>query len=180
MISTHSSYRQQRPRVVPLVIWLLLTLGWMGFIFMMSNQPYQEQDMKPLLVTWIAEPSLATFTPPLEFTYDGYTVSGQHPYDFWEFFIRKGGHVSEFAILTFLLIRVLSLLMRSAYAPLLWGGVIAYAYACSDEWHQTFVEGRTGHFADTLIDAIGIVLVVVIYAFIRKRRYRKQGLRFAS
>lgn len=179
MLSTHSSYHDRRPRIVPLIIWLLLTVGWMAFIFAMSNQPYQEQDMKPLLASWIAEPSLAAFTPSLEFSYDGYTVSGQQPYDFWEFFIRKGGHVSEFAVLTFLLIRLLGQWMRSTYKPLLWGGMIAYIYACSDEWHQTFITGRTGHFADTLIDAIGIVLVVLIYALIRKRRSQKQGLRFA-
>ncbi|WP_060535621.1 VanZ family protein [Paenibacillus bovis] len=178
MRSSMPSYRSRSLPVVRLTIWIVLTLLWMGLIFNVSNQPYQQQDIKPLLSDWIAEPSLAAFTPSIEFTYGGYTVSGQHPYDFWEFFIRKAGHVSEFALLTFLLIRVFSLLTDARYAPLLWAGLVAYAYAMTDEWHQTWIAGRTGHFSDTLIDAIGIVLMVVIYMLIRRRRSRKTGLHF--
>ncbi len=163
----------RRLRIVPLVIWSVLALAWMGFIFMMSNQPYQEQDVKPLLASWIAEPTLASMTPMIEFTYGGYTVSGQEPYAFWEFFIRKGGHVSEFALLAFLLVRVFSELTRSRYMPLLWAGITAYAYAASDEWHQTWIAGRTGHFSDTLIDAIGIVLVIGVYVIVRSRQRRR-------
>ncbi|WP_322925029.1 VanZ family protein [Paenibacillus campi] len=176
MRSTLPSYRShsaRRPEIVPLVIWSVLTLGWMTFMFMMSNQPYQEQDVKPLLASWIAEPSLAAITPLMEFSYGGYTVTGSEPYAFWEFFIRKGGHVSEFAVLTFLLVRVCSQWTKLAYMPLLWAAVMAYGYAATDEWHQTWIAGRTGHFGDTLIDALGIVIVVVVYGIVRYRRHNR-------
>ncbi|MFD1885158.1 VanZ family protein [Paenibacillus wenxiniae] len=168
-----ASRSSRRIRPVPLLIWSVLALGWMAFMFMMSNQPYQEQDVKPLLASWIAEPSLAAITPMVEFSYGGYTVSGSEPYAFWEFFIRKGGHVSEFAVLTFLLVHVCSSLTRAVYMPLIGAAVIAYGFAATDEWHQTWIAGRTGHFSDTLIDAIGIVLVIIVYGIVRYRRQRR-------
>jgi VanZ family protein len=30
-------------------------------------------------------------------------------------------------------------------------------YACTDEFHQTFIDGRTGKFSDVMVDAIGFV-----------------------
>lgn len=161
------------------IIWTVLALAWMVFIFIKSNQPYTEQDLKPFLADLIPESTLSTLTPTIEFSYDGYLVSGKSPYDFFEFFIRKIAHVVEFALLTFLLCRVFSPLTRKDYAPIVWAGVVAYLYAVSDEWHQTFVAGRTGHFADTLVDGIGIVLVMVIYILIRRRKKKQSGLHFA-
>jgi VanZ family protein len=36
---------------------------------------------------------------------------------------------------------------------------IALAYSASDEWHQTFVEGRHGTPVDVLIDGVGMAAV---------------------
>ena len=33
--------------------------------------------------------------------------------------------------------------------------LICFVYACSDEWHQTFVPGRAGQFRDVLLDTAG-------------------------
>jgi VanZ family protein len=35
--------------------------------------------------------------------------------------------------------------------------LIATLYACSDEWHQTFVPGREGTVHEVVIDSVGIV-----------------------
>jgi VanZ family protein len=53
----------------------------------------------------------------------------------WDLVLRKAAHVTEYAILGFLLARVLS------SPPALLAGV---AYAASDELHQHFVPGRVG------------------------------------
>lgn len=173
-----SMYSRRKVLSVGWIIWTILALAWMAFIFYKSHQPYTEQDLKPFLANLIPESTLTTFTPAIEFSYDGYVVSGKSPYDFFEFFIRKIAHVVEFAILAFLLCRVFSPWSRRQYAPLVWAGIVSYLYALSDEWHQTFVAGRTGHFEDTLVDGIGIVLVVVMYILIRRRKHKKSGLRF--
>lgn len=41
--------------------------------------------------------------------------------------------------------------LRAAAVPLL----LAALYACSDEWHQSFVPSRTGTVADVILDSAG-------------------------
>ena len=38
----------------------------------------------------------------------------------------------------------------------------SFLYACSDEWHQTFVSGRSGKFSDVGVDAIGFVSAAIV------------------
>jgi len=62
----------------------------------------------------------------------------------YDFSVKKFGHVVVYGILTVLLFGALRLHMsRKAYA-VLFAAVIALLYAFSDEWHQTFVLGRSG------------------------------------
>jgi VanZ family protein len=42
--------------------------------------------------------------------------------------------------------------------------LITIAYAISDEYHQTFVEGRHGSPVDVLIDSVGVAIAVAVYA----------------
>jgi len=72
-----------------------------------------------------------------------------------DFVLRKIAHITEYAILCFLLIR--------ATGKKKWSFLIAFLYACSDEFHQLFVFGRNGSPRDVAIDSIGIVLVVYFY-----------------
>jgi VanZ family protein len=67
----------------------------------------------------------------------------------WDLALRKLAHVTEYAILAFLLRRALA--TPAAVA-------VAVAYAVSDEFHQTFVRGREGRARDVAVDALGIAL----------------------
>lgn len=42
----------------------------------------------------------------------------------------------------------------------------AFIYALSDEWHQTFVEGRTGSMSDVAKDTVGIICGIAICALV--------------
>ena len=53
----------------------------------------------------------------------------------WDLVLRKGAHMTEYGLLWFLWTRV--------FGPLPAAG-IALAYAATDEFHQTFVHGRSG------------------------------------
>lgn len=66
--------------------------------------------------------------------------------------LRKCAHMVEFGLLALLWWRALG---RPGPAV-----AIALAYAISDEWHQSFVEGRHGSPVDVLIDATGIALAI--------------------
>ncbi len=74
----------------------------------------------------------------------------------YDFILRKLAHVTIYAVLTTLLFRAFRLHMaRATYAWLL-AMLVAGLYACSDEWHQTFVPGREGSLRDVGIDTLGI------------------------
>ena len=51
---------------------------------------------------------------------------------------------------------------------------ICFIYACTDEYHQTFVSGRTGQFTDSLIDTFGGTLGCLFYNSILKINYFKE------
>ena len=88
------------------------------------------------------------------------------PLEWWEVGIRKLGHVTGYALLTAAFIWALVGLTRR---PIPLGAMLAFAYACSDEFHQTFVENRSGTALDVGIDSIGIAIAVLIALAWRRR-----------
>lgn len=73
---------------------------------------------------------------------------------------RKILHAASYGLLCFLWWRALV----SAAAPRLALALalcVAIAYAISDEYHQTFVAGRSGAASDVAIDAVGAVAAAV-------------------
>jgi VanZ family protein len=74
--------------------------------------------------------------------------------------LRKLAHMTEYAALWGLWWRALG------YRHALAAAAIALGYAATDEFHQTFVDGRVGTPVDVAIDAAGIAL-----AALAARRY---------
>ena len=135
--------------------WLyhwLPALLWMGVIFVMSSRP-----------------SLPS-----------------HPNDTVDLVAKKAGHVTEYGVLAFLLWRAIPSCKQSGVseaasgrrskerrwpALLSFGGafVLSLLYAISDEFHQTFVPGRTGALTDVGFDVLGMFLALgLVWWFSRK------------
>lgn len=74
---------------------------------------------------------------------------------------RKLVHAGEYALLAFLWWRALRTSVPSRRAVLLALG-ISVAYAMSDEYHQSFVEGRTGSPIDVAIDTAGAAAAALL------------------
>jgi len=74
----------------------------------------------------------------------------------WDVLLRKLAHFTEYAVLTGLWWRALRGL--GARFPLAIAMAISLGYAATDEFHQTFVDGRKGTPVDVLIDSAGIVI----------------------
>ena len=73
---------------------------------------------------------------------------------------RVIAHFSEYAALTALWIWALApALGRRAFAV---AAAIAFVYALSDEFHQSFVDGRDADPLDVLVDACGIATAVLL------------------
>jgi VanZ family protein len=79
----------------------------------------------------------------------------------WDTILRKGAHLTEYAILGGLLYRALG---REALA--LAAGI---AYAATDELHQYFVRGRHASPVDVAIDAIGVAFGMLLWLRARER-----------
>ncbi|MCX6740455.1 MAG: VanZ family protein [Candidatus Parcubacteria bacterium] len=82
-------------------------------------------------------------------------------FDLYTFIIRKIAHMFEYAVLTFLIFRILHQTEeRHIYWDIFWSFVFTLLYAISDEYHQTFIYGRVGTYRDVLIDSLGIIVAV--------------------
>jgi VanZ family protein len=79
----------------------------------------------------------------------------------WDTVLRKGAHITEYAVLGALLYRALE-----REAPALAAGI---AYAATDELHQHFVRGRHASPVDVAIDAVGVALGMLIWLRVRER-----------
>lgn len=89
------------------------------------------------------------------------------------FVVRKAAHVTEYAVLSWLLARALATSVAAKLRMvLLLAFLLAAAYAASDEWHQAFVPNRDGKWADVGLDSFGALLgVIAFYWFGRVRGY---------
>ncbi|MGL4981126.1 MAG: VanZ family protein [Fusobacteriaceae bacterium] len=85
--------------------------------------------------------------------------------------VRKTAHMTEYFLLTLSIYRyLLSIEKERIY---IYSGLIAFLYACSDEFHQTFIPGRAGMFRDVLVDSVGI-FVALLGAYLIKKYLKSQ------
>ena len=79
----------------------------------------------------------------------------------WDTVLRKLAHMSAFGLLWWLWQRALGRPVTAA--------LVTLAFAVSDEWHQSFVEGRHGAPSDVAIDAAGVGLAVALWIYSQPR-----------
>lgn len=88
-----------------------------------------------------------------------------------QFFVRKGAHLTEYAILGALLWRAFRHgLRKSPRLAILFPLVIAFACAALDEFHQSFIASRTGSPLDVMVDTTGALIGLAICAWFASRR----------
>jgi len=104
-------------------------------------------------------PTLKRCLPPLALMAIIFALSAQPDLNSglggWDTVLRKLAHAFAFGLLWWLWQRALG-------RPLL-AVAITLAYAVSDEWHQSFVQGRNGSPLDVALDAVGIAFAVVLW-----------------
>jgi len=103
------------------------------------------------------------------------SLSGSSLSNFGSFdvFVKKGGHITEYAILSILLFRAFQSLFAARKALIL-SAFVAVLYAVSDEYHQTFIPLREGTIRDVFIDSIG---VLIVYLYLRHKHVSRNEYR---
>lgn len=91
------------------------------------------------------------------------------------YFVRKSAHFTEYAILAALLFRAFradsSYRWRLSWA--LYSLAVIVSWAALDEWHQTLTRTRGGSIWDSLLDASGgLVSLLIITLFSLRRQTR--------
>jgi VanZ family protein len=78
-----------------------------------------------------------------------------------DFLVKKFGHAIGYALLALAYyIALPTRLPRGYRAFLAW--IMAILFALSDEYHQSFIEGRTSSLRDVFIDTLGAAIALVI------------------
>ncbi len=91
------------------------------------------------------------------------------------FIVRKSAHFTIYLILGLLVISLLKEYMIISWKSILISLLVVFLYACSDEFHQLFVSGRSCEFRDVLIDSSGgLVGSYLYYLFYNLRRKRHE------
>ena len=108
------------------------------------------------------------------FAFSSMTMLPSLPGSTADLLLKKGAHVTEYAVLGLLLLRACrgSLGVASPLLPSLTTIIIGGLYAASDEFHQSFVPTRTPALRDVAIDVIAVIAAV---ALVWLRQQRRQG-----
>ena len=87
----------------------------------------------------------------------------------WDMILRKAAHIFEYLVLTLLIWLGLRPTKLFRFNKLQIVFILAWLYALSDEWHQSFVPTRDGNLFDVGIDSIGIVIGIIILMRLAKK-----------
>ena len=79
----------------------------------------------------------------------------------YDLIIKKLGHALGYALLGLAYFFALPPRLRAGYRWLL-ALLMAILFALSDEFHQSFVEGRNSSLTDVLIDTVGAALALTL------------------
>ena len=97
-------------------------------------------------------------------------------FEHWHFFIRKGGHVIGYAILSILLFRAWRATLpemsnSNVRWTLRWSTIALFGtaiVASLDEWHQSFIPSRTGRWQDVVLDTCaGLAAQLLIFLWLK-------------
>ena len=83
-------------------------------------------------------------------------------------YVRKSAHMAEYAILTFFFLVPLIYFNGNWKNKITCVIIFCIFYAGTDEFHQTFVKGRSGSIRDVAIDSIGVFAAGLIFTGLKK------------
>lgn len=99
----------------------------------------------------------------------------------WHFFIRKSGHFIGYFTLSLLLFRSwrATFPIAGIHWAMRWASIsflMTALVASLDEWHQTYLPGRTGNVHDVLLDSTAaLVAQIILFAILRSRQTGQTG-----
>ncbi|CVH78743.1 VanZ like family protein [Clostridiales bacterium CHKCI006] len=147
------------------IIAILTTIIWMGVIFLFSaDNGVESHELSDKCLKFINQSILVFTGKNLELS-----ISPEH-YAMIEFYLRKMAHMFIYLILSINIMIVLFTFNMNISSRILLTTIICFGYAITDEFHQSFVGGRSARFLDCLIDTggaiIGVFISLILYCIL--------------
>ena len=154
-------------KAIKIFFILIISLFWMLFIFKLSDMNSQKSNGK-------SSDIIALFVEDaLEITNE-YGITNSHPSDLKLTKVsqlinapmRKVMHASVYFVLAFFFMILLNIISNHQYyiITLIIALILCAGFALTDEFHQTFVAGRTGQILDVIIDSLGATVGIIFYS----------------
>ena len=149
-----------------IVVYVVLILFWGGAIYYLSsmNSNSSNSSSRGIIGNFIEDSVKVTNKAGL---------SNSHPNEskidkaskLLNTPLRKIMHATVYFVLSIMIMLFINVMQKKKryFLALLISILICFAFACIDEFHQTFVSGRTGEFKDVIIDTAGAITAGIIY-----------------
>ena len=147
------------------IILTSLLIIWMIVIFMFSNQNATKSESTSDKVASTVIDTVEVVTKE-EITEDKKEILIEDT----KFVVRKTAHFTLYFILG--LLAYLTLKSYSIKKIVIFSILFCFLYACSDEIHQMFLDGRTGKILDVFIDTIGSVVGIYLCLLVGKLKLK--------
>ena len=135
-------------------VFLIFAVIWMITVFKFSNQPADTSQNTSLNLT---KRIVNVFFAGKS------SIEKEQITDKLDPYIRKLAHFTLYAIGGILIANYINTYNIKDKNKIIYSIGIGATYACTDEFHQLFVEGRSGQLTDVLIDSLGVATGVCIF-----------------
>lgn len=155
-------------KLFKIILSWILVIFWVICIFMMSNMNSDVSSNvsnglieKTITTTYEVTSKIGITDMPSEDKISDMVLIFDLP-------IRKLAHFFEYFILSMLLFNALVVtgIKKNLFAIII---TICFTYACSDELHQLFINGRAGRLYDIVIDTFGSLMGTLLLSKIYKK-----------
>lgn len=141
------------------VLWLSLAVFWMGVLFYFSSQPVvQSRGFSMIFADKFVE----------IFKIESLSLGMVNHY------IRKSAHFISYMVLSIILMNIFRVKDQPLFKSMVMSLVLSFIFACTDEFHQLFVDGRGGQIRDVVLDTSGASFGIIMYGFIFRKKFKRK------
>lgn len=166
-------------KALKIIIILILAIAWMFCIYKLSSMNSNNSNGKSTDIISIF------IEDTLEIT-NNYGITSSHPNEqkiekvssLINAPMRKVIHATVYFVLAFFIMILMNIIFdhKKYFWSVLIALILCIIFAGTDEYHQTFVAGRTGQLLDVIIDTAGGVVGILFYStyqIVYKLGYKK-------
>lgn len=154
------------------IILAVLIILWAFLIFSLSSQRATDSDR-------VSKGIAVKVIKAIDFNNSMSEKEVAETAAYLNFFVRKGAHFCAYAVLGVLIALLFREFAFSVRNSMVGAVALSGLYACTDEFHQTYIEGRSGEIRDVGIDTVGALFGVTVFfllaAIIKKCKNKKKS-----